>query len=62
MLGRLLAADGLPLDQARQQVRLTVLKPLPLLERTEVHRLDCRRRRSNRRRSCRDTLAAYTPS
>jgi hypothetical protein len=39
-----------------------VLKPLPLLERTEVHRLGCRRRRSNHRRSCRYTLAAYTPS
>jgi hypothetical protein len=60
--GGIPAADGLPLGQAGQQVRLTVLTPLLLLQRTEVHRLDCRRRCSNRRRSCRYTLAAYTPS
>ena len=36
------------------------LKPLPLLERTGLRPLDFRRRRSNRRRSCRYTLAAYS--
>jgi hypothetical protein len=34
----------------------------PLLERTELHPLDYRKRRSNRRRSCRNTPAAYRPS
>jgi hypothetical protein len=60
--GEIPAADGLPLGQTRQRVRLTVLKLLLLLERTEVHRLDCHRRCSNRRQSCRYTLAARTPS
>jgi hypothetical protein len=51
--------DCLPLGQSSRQGRLMPLKPLPL-EQTGVRQLDCRRRRNNRLRACRYTLAAHS--
>ena len=52
--------DGLPLSQTRRQERVTPPKLLP--GRTGPRPLDCRRRRSNRQRSCQYSLAGYRPS
>jgi len=39
-----------------------MMSPKPLLEQTELHLLDYRKRRSNRPESCQYTLAARSPT
>ena len=55
-------SEGVPLGRLRCQGRVVALLPLLLHERTRACWLDCRRRRSSRRRWCRYILAAHRSS